>query len=82
MAIAGGLASAHLLGAVGMALTAEQLVERIKANVGIPWQPETAEPDDCGSADTPVVGIATITMATLEMIEWAQAAGKKHSDHA
>jgi hypothetical protein len=29
-----------------------------------------------------VVGIATITMATLEMIEWAQAAGKKHSDHA
>ncbi|MFY9938508.1 MAG: hypothetical protein WAK33_16635 [Silvibacterium sp.] len=65
-----------------MALTAEQLVERIKANVGIPWQPENAEPDDCGSADTPVVGIATIMMATLEMIEWAQAAGEKHGDHA
>jgi putative NIF3 family GTP cyclohydrolase 1 type 2 len=29
-----------------------------------------------GSADTPVTGIATIMMATLEMIERAQAAGK------
>ncbi len=76
LAIAGGLASAQLRGTLGPALTAGQVVERIKANVGIPWRTETVDRMIVGSADTPVTGIATIMMATLEMLQRAQAAGK------
>jgi len=73
---AGALAPAQLKGTVGPSLTVGQVVERIKANVGIPWRAETVDRMIAGSADTPVTGIATIMMATLEMIERAQAAGK------
>ena len=76
MAMAGGLASAQLRGTVGAALTAGQVVERIKANVGIPWRAETVDRMIAGSPETPVMGIATIMMATLEMLQRAAAARK------
>src|SRR5277367_2888072 len=73
---AGALAPAQLKGTVGPSLTVGQVAERIKANVGISWRAETVDRMIAGSADSPVTGIATIMMATLEMIERAQAAGK------
>src|SRR5277367_6193958 len=76
MAMAGGLASAQLRGTVGSALTAGQVVERIKTNVGIPWRAETVDRMIAGSPETPVMGIATIMMATLEMLQRAAAARK------
>lgn len=78
LATAGGIVSERAAGALMAAapLTAGQVVERIKANVGIPWRAETVDRMITGSADTPVTGIATIMMATLEMLERAQAAGK------
>jgi putative NIF3 family GTP cyclohydrolase 1 type 2 len=76
IALAGGLVSTGMSGIAVAPLTAGQVVERIKANVGIPWQEPTVDRIIAGSADTPVTGIATIMMATLEMIERAQAAGK------
>jgi putative NIF3 family GTP cyclohydrolase 1 type 2 len=79
MAAAGGVLServADALAAATASLTAGQVVERIKANVGIPWRTETVDRMIAGSPDTPVTGIATIMMATLEMIERAQAAGR------
>lgn len=57
-------------------LTVGQVVERIKANVGIPWREQTVDRIIAGSADTPVRGIATTMMATLDVIQRAQAAGK------
>ena len=62
--------------ATGGALTAEQVIERIKANVGIPWREKTVDNIIAGSADMPVKGIATTMMATLDVLQRAAAAGK------
>ena len=77
LAVAGGLVSERV-GALtaGDSLKAGQIIDRIKANVGIPWREPTVDRMIAGSPDTAVTGIATIMMATLEMLERAQAAGK------
>src|SRR5437899_8464075 len=58
------------------ALTAVQVIDRIKQNVGIPWRAETVDNIITGGADTPVKGIATTMMATLDVMQRAAAAGK------
>jgi putative NIF3 family GTP cyclohydrolase 1 type 2 len=58
------------------ALTAGMVVDRIKANVGIPWRQQTVDNIVAGNADTPVKGIATTMMATLDVCKRANAAGK------
>jgi putative NIF3 family GTP cyclohydrolase 1 type 2 len=58
------------------AFTAEQVIDRIKANVGVAWRTETVDKIIAGEATTPVKGIATTMMATLEVAERAAAAGK------
>jgi putative NIF3 family GTP cyclohydrolase 1 type 2 len=57
-------------------LTAGQVIDRIKANVGIPWQAQTVDNIIAGTAETPVKGIATTMMATLDVIQRAAASGK------
>ncbi len=57
-------------------VTAGEVVDRIKANVGIPWRTETRDKIIFGSADTPVTGIATTMMATLDVVQRAAAAGR------
>ena len=77
IALAGGLASGRVASTLAATtLTAGQVIERIKANVGIPWREQTVDRLIAGSPDTPVTGVATIMMATLEMLERAQSAGK------
>lgn len=56
-------------------LTVGTVLERIKANVGIPWQEKTVDNIIAGSPDTPVKGIATTMMATLDVCRRAHAAG-------
>jgi putative NIF3 family GTP cyclohydrolase 1 type 2 len=58
------------------AITAGQVLERIKKNVGVPWRAETVDNVIAGDADTPVKGIATTMMATLDVIQRSAAAGK------
>src|ERR1035437_9779062 len=58
------------------ALTARQVIERIQKNVGVPWQTQTVEPFKAGDPETPVTGIATSFMATLDVLQRASAAGK------
>jgi putative NIF3 family GTP cyclohydrolase 1 type 2 len=70
-----------LFAGAGLALgnsapTAGQIVERIKQNVGAPSRTQTVDRIVAGSADTPVKGIATTMMATLDVIQRASAAGK------
>jgi putative NIF3 family GTP cyclohydrolase 1 type 2 len=56
-------------------LTAGEVIDRIKKNVGIPWMSQTVDNLIAGSADTPVKGIATTMMATLDVMQRAAAAG-------
>src|ERR1700756_1358751 len=78
MALAGSRVSERAASMLTAAapLTAEQVVDRIKVNVGIPWREQTVDRMIAGSAATPVSGIATVMMATLEMLERAQAANR------
>jgi putative NIF3 family GTP cyclohydrolase 1 type 2 len=73
-----GLITASLLSrqTSGATITAGEVVERIKKNVGIPWREKTVDNIIAGSPDTPVKGIATTMMATLDVMQRAAAAGK------
>ena len=66
----------HGFAQAGGALTAGEVVERIKSRVGIPWMTETVDRIVAGSPEVRVKGIATTMMATLEVIQRAVAAGR------
>lgn len=77
--VAGGaLLTAYLAQAQGTqeALTAGVIVDRIRKEVGIPWRTQTVDHIVAGDESTPVQGIATTMMATLDVVERAAAAGK------
>jgi putative NIF3 family GTP cyclohydrolase 1 type 2 len=57
-------------------LTAGQVVDRIRQQVGVPWRAQTVDQIVAGDESTPVHGIATTMMATLDVVERAAAAGK------
>src|SRR5258706_1146888 len=54
-------------------LTAQEVVERVKAHVGIPWMTETVDTFKAGDPQTPVTGIAVTMMATLDVLKRAAA---------
>ncbi len=57
-------------------LTAAQVIDKIQANVGVPWRNPTVDTIKSGSPDTPVKGIATTMMATLGVVQRAARAGR------
>lgn len=57
------------------ALTARHVIDRIKANVGVPWSEQTVDTIKAGDPDTPVTGIALTMMATLDVLQRAAATG-------
>jgi len=61
---------------IGAGLTAGQVIDRIQSNVGIPWRSQTVDNIIAGSPETPVKGIATTMMATLDVVQRAAAAGR------
>jgi putative NIF3 family GTP cyclohydrolase 1 type 2 len=71
-----GAAQTALPQSTGEALTAGQVIDRIKTNVGIPWRAQTVDNIIAGSAETRVKGIATTMMATLDVVQRAAAAGR------
>lgn len=56
--------------------TAREIIEQIKANVGVPWREETVDTIKAGDPETPVTGIATTMMATFDVLRRAAAEGK------
>lgn len=56
-------------------LTAGEVIDRIKAKMGIPWRTQTVDRIIAGNPDTPVQGIATTMMATLDVMRRASSAG-------
>ena len=57
------------------ALTAGEVVDRIKAHTGIPWMTETVDTFKAGDPETRVTGIAVTMMATYAVLERARAGG-------
>jgi putative NIF3 family GTP cyclohydrolase 1 type 2 len=57
-------------------MTAREIVELIKKNLGVPWNEQTyRDTFKIGDPDAAVTGIATTVMATFDMIKRAHAAG-------
>ena len=56
-------------------VTAQQVIDRIKSQVGVPWQNETVDTFKAGNPATPVTGIAITMMATMDVLRRAVAAG-------
>jgi len=57
-------------------LTARQIVDRIKQNVKTPWLTTTVDTFKAGDPDTPVTGIVTTHLATLDVLQRAVTANK------
>lgn len=57
-------------------LTAAQIIERVKANVGVPWMTQTVDTFKAGDPSTPITGVATTMMATFDVLQRAAAANR------
>jgi putative NIF3 family GTP cyclohydrolase 1 type 2 len=57
-------------------LTADQVIEKIRQNVGVPWREQTVDRIVLGSGTVPVKGVATTMMATFDVVKRCVAAGK------
>jgi hypothetical protein len=55
-------------------VTAQQIVDRIRANVGVPWRSTTVDGVKAGDPATVVSGVATTTLPTLDALRHAAAA--------
>jgi putative NIF3 family GTP cyclohydrolase 1 type 2 len=56
-------------------LTAADVVERIRANVGVEWKTDTVDTFKVGDPATGVKGIAVASMATMDVLKKSVAAG-------
>jgi putative NIF3 family GTP cyclohydrolase 1 type 2 len=56
-------------------ITANEVIDRIKQNLGVPWKDETVDTFKSGDANAKVTGIATTMMSTLDVLQRAAAKG-------
>ena len=56
-------------------LTARDVVQRIKQNIGVPWTEPTVDTFKDGDPETPVTGVAVTMMATFDVLQRAAAHG-------
>jgi hypothetical protein len=62
--------------AAAQPITAQAVIDRIKAHVGVPWTQPTVDTIKAGDANTPVTGIAMTMMATFDVLQRAARDGK------
>jgi putative NIF3 family GTP cyclohydrolase 1 type 2 len=72
------LALAHLSanregGSAGV--TAQEIVDRVRKNIGVEWSSETVDTFKAGDPSTVVTGVVTTSMATLDVLQKAVQAG-------
>ena len=70
------LSAADRLRSQPSGLTANQIIERIQKQVGVPWRSRTVDTFKAGNPDTVVKGIATSFSATLDVCQRTAASGK------
>ena len=77
MTVAGAACGAGLAaaGRAGRALSAQDVVDRIKKNLGVEWKAETVDTFKAGDPATVVTGIATTALPTLAVLNQAVKAG-------
>src|SRR5688500_5348121 len=56
-------------------VTAEQVIDRIKKNIGVDWKAESVDAIKAGSPSTRITGIVTTSMATVEVLRQAVKSG-------
>ena len=76
--LAGSCAAQGAAPAAGAAgkITAQEVIDRIKKNVGVEWKEPTVDTFKAGDSQTPVTGIAVTMMATLDVLQRAAAKGQ------
>lgn len=57
-------------------ITAQEVVDRIKSHVGIPWMTQTRDTFKAGDPETRVTGIAVTMMATMNVLQRAAENGQ------
>jgi putative NIF3 family GTP cyclohydrolase 1 type 2 len=55
--------------------TAQEVIDQIKAHVGVPWRTETVDTFKAGDPATRVIGIAVTMMATMDVLKRAARQG-------
>jgi putative NIF3 family GTP cyclohydrolase 1 type 2 len=58
------------------ALTAQQIVDRLRSAIGVEWRAQSADGFKAGDPGTVVTGIATTVMATTDVLRRAAASGQ------
>ena len=77
LAVGGAMISGVAFGqSTSAAITVGEVIARIKSHVGVPWHEQTVDNLLTGDPETPVQGIATTMMATLEVVERCAAQDK------
>ena len=56
-------------------ITAQAVIDRIKEHIGVEWKPDSLDGVKAGTVSTPVSGLITTSMATLEVLRQAVKAG-------
>lgn len=78
LSAAGAIAAPFALHARPIAsapLTAQDIVDRIKKNLGVEWKTDTVDTFKAGSPSTVVTGIVTTSLATIDVMRRAAKAG-------
>src|ERR1700733_4963569 len=60
---------------IGKKVTAQEVVDAIKAHVGVEWRQKTVDTFKTGDPNTVVTGVAVTMMASLDVLQRAVAAG-------
>jgi hypothetical protein len=68
---AAGVGFVSVRGLVQAGPTVQQIVDRIRANIGVPWRATTVDGLKAGDSSMAVTGIATTAMATVDVLRRA-----------
>ena len=77
LAATGAVATPFALtdGVARAAVTAQEIVDRVKKNVGVDWSSDDVDTFKIGDPSTVVTGVVTTSMATLDVLQKAVQAG-------
>jgi putative NIF3 family GTP cyclohydrolase 1 type 2 len=60
---------------IGDPISAQEVLDRIRKNIGVDWKPDTVDGFKAGDPSSSVTGIATTSLATLNVLDSAMKAG-------